>query len=380
MNQKTPRPAQSGDTKLSEIAVDEVIPLIQGSGAQDNALSTVETAFKALTEIARRQNYFLRSNDIVSWDGAQIRFDGNSPTPTDVFLEFFATEGSINPAFQVKMQGSISVNDATHFLDLPLADGDLLYLELDSALLVDQGSLFTIGNGVNGGSGVTGLRLLKSPIATAMPKIQLSITNGGSLFYIPLALRRGTDILWIPHGIRWPTGTTSRLGAIVVEGLQAYPELFAKTQTQLQNAITTLSAGGGGVILITDAFTINSVINIGSNVKILGRGLGKNAITLLNGSGFIMGSNSELSNLSLIANAAFTGTMVSIVGDKNILMDCKLNLTGTTNVATNKAVNIQGNWNRLYNSAIVAVASPLLRIGVNFQTGANNAAVDTTYT
>ncbi len=380
MNQKTPRPANSGDTKLSEVAVDEAIPLIQGSAPQDNALVTVETAFKALTEIARRQNYFLRSDDIVTWDGAQLRFDGDTPTATNVFMEFFATEGSVNPAFQLKMQGSITANDATHFLNMPLADGDLLYLELDSALLVDQGALFTVGNGVTGGSGATGLRLLKQPITTAMPKIQLSITNGGSLFYIPLALRRGTDILWIPHGIRWPIATTSKLGAVIVEGLQAYPELFAKNQTELTNAVTTLSGAGGGVILITAPFNLSVNVNLGSNIKILSRGVGKNAITLLNGSGFTMVNNCELSNLILICQSAFTGNMITIGGDKNILTDCKLDLTATTNVATNRGVNVNGNWNRLYNCAIAGVTGALLRIGVNFVTGDNNAAVDTTWT
>lgn len=380
MNFDDPRPANSGDTKLSEVAVDRAIPLITGSAPQDNALVTAETAFRAITELARRQNFILRSEGSIQWNGTEIRFDSNA-LANSIDLEILASEGSVNPAFTVRLQGSTVSNTATTFLNLPMADGDLLYLELDSTQLVDLGASFDLGNGVNGGSIATGLRVLSTPMSTAMPKLQIGISGGGSLFYIPLALRRGTDLFWIPHGIRWPSGTTSGLGAVIVEGIEAYPERFVDTQADLLTAISDMAGQGGGVILIDGPFSVSQTIVVSSNIKILGRGVGKNTITMLAGSQFQLGAGAELANIDFVADAARTGSMVLMNSTKAQITNCYLDISAQVNSAiSSRAVQVTGSWNRLYNCTINGVVTPSIRVGVLYSGGTNNADIDTTFT
>ncbi len=377
MNDTTPRPPNSGDTKLSEIAVDRGVPFVTGSAPQDNALVTTEIAFRAITELARRQNYILRSEFLMQWTGTEIRFDADSQA-NNVLLEVLASEGSTNPAFTVRMIGSMAANAPLTFLNLPLDDGDLLYLELDSTLIVDQGLTFDLANAVNGGGVTPGMRVLKSPMTTAMPKLQIGISGGGSIFYIPLALRRGTDIFWIPHGIRWPAGTTSGLGAVIVEGIEAYPERFVENQTDLLTAIGDLGPQGGGVILVIEDFTIDQVIAIPVGVKLMGRGKTKYTIDVLNGGGFTMAAKAEMHDLELLANAAFTGTMVAINGDKAKVSGVKADITATSNVATNRAFQFDCSWSRLYDCEVTGVTA-FNRVGVYYNTGSNNADVDTRF-
>lgn len=378
MNFAGNRPLNQGDTKLSEIAVDRATPLFQGSAPQQNALVTMEVAFRALTELARRQNYILRSEGSMQWTGTEIRFDANA-LANSVHLEVLATEGSVNPAFALRMQGSLSANSPTEFLNIPMDDGDLVYLELDSTLLVDQGSSFDLENAINGGGTTVGFRVLKQPMTTAMPQLQIAAAGGGSLFYIPLALRRGTDIFWIPHGIRWPAGSTSVLGAVIVEGVEAYPERFVDSQAELLAACADLGPQGGGVIMLLDDFSIDQVIAIPAGVKVMGRGKTKYTVTVLPGGGFSLGSRAEIADLSLVASAAFTGAVVVFnSADKARLFGVSIDISATTDVSTNRAAFIDGNWNRLYDCEIIGTVSTN-RIGVYYNSGANNADVDTRF-
>jgi hypothetical protein len=376
---------------LSEIAIDGVVPLYSGSDPQQNAFLTMQVAFQALNEVARRQNFILHSDgtSVFTWDGSTLYFNTNSVANT-IDLEFLATENVTYPAFEVQLVGSTSAPTAQTFETIAIPDGYLIYLELDSTQLVGQaGSPFALYNAINGGGTHVGLRVLMQPMSVAMPQLQIGSSGSGSLFYIPLLLRRGANLLWIPHGLIWTPNTTSELGTV---STVAYPEFFVASQTALQTAITDLAAIGGGVILITAPFSISSAITLSNGIKILGRGVGqlvggggsssKNAITFLNGGSFIMQDNCELANLDMIANSAFTGTMIHInnatSSGKSQLTDCFIDFTAPSNVNTNIAVKIDGNWNRLWECTINGVSSSN-KIGIVYNTGTNNADVDTNY-
>ena len=385
------RPNNQGDTKLSEIAIDATVPLYSGSGPQQNAFLTQQVAFQAINEAVRRQNFILHSDGTsqFTWDGTNLRFDTNAVANT-IDLEFLATENVTYPTFEVQLVGSATANGTQAFQFIPMSDGDLVYLELDSTQLVGQaGSPFALYNAINGGGTHVGLRVLKQPMTIAMPQLQIGSSGSGSLFYIPLVMRRGNNLLWIPHGLVWTPNTTSPLGSV---STVAYPEFFVASQVALQTAITDLAALGGGVILITAPFNISSAITISNGIKLLGRGTGqevggggsssKNALTFLNGGSLILQDNCELANLDMIANSAFTGTMIHInnatASGKSLLTNCFIDFTAPSNVNTNIAVKIDGNWNRLWQCTINGVTSSN-KIGIVYNTGSNNADVDTNY-
>lgn len=378
------RAANSGDTKLSELAVDRTLPVFDTSGPQTNALVALEVAMKALAEVIRKTNYILRSQGQIFWDGSDIRFDDGA-VANHAFLEILATEGVVNPSFALRMQGSTVGNGPSTFRNIPLADGELIYMELSSALFIDQGTSFDLDNAINGGGTTVGQRLLKTTVAAGMPKLRQD-SAGGTVFNIPLVMRRGSDIWWIPHGIRWPIGTVSTLGAVIVEGVEPWPNRFAENEAQLDSAITACAAAGGGIILLKGSFSINNTKTIPTNTKVLGRGGGSTiapfqSVTMNNGSKFLLSGNfSSMEHVNMIAGAAFTGTMVDIQpGFGNTVEYCNLDLTATTDVSTNRGITMAGSGNRCYRNFIRGVNTN--RIGVFYAGGSDNTDVDTfTYT
>ena len=115
---------------------------------------------------------------------------------------------------------------------------------------------------------------------TGMPEM-LSTETGttkSQTMNIPLAARLDwtdgidsyQDIWWIPHGIRWPEGTKSNVGAVVVRGLETLPSTFVRNQDELTNAITTLGTTGG-VILASESFSIDQGITIPPGITFCSR-------------------------------------------------------------------------------------------------------------
>lgn len=379
-------PGNQGNTKLSEIAIDRKPKLFDTAGPQTNALISSEVAFAALTELSRRQNYILRSIGNMNWTGSQLRFD-DSAIANNIVFDVLSTEGVTNHSFSLVMQGSTTVNGAATFQFINMADGDMLYMELNSALITDLGSSFNLDNGASGTGTTVGMRLLKTTVALGMPKVTQSPT-GGSLFNIPLAICRvnaglGTnDIFWIPHGIRWPAGTVSNLGAVLVNGPQPWPDHFASSEATLDSSLSACSSAGGGIILITAPFSITGVKVIPANTKIIGRGPGINKITMINGSQIQMSAAfSYLEFVSLLAQSGFAGTMVSITGNGGTVRECTIDQTNQTDVITNIGVLIGGTNNRLYRN-FVKQGSPIVnKIGMSYQVGATgpNTDVDTLF-
>lgn len=382
MNFDSNLPGNQGNTKLSEIAIDRTPKLFDTAGPQTNALTAEEVQFAALTELARRQNYILRSVGNMNWSGTQLRFD-DSAVANNIVFDVLATEGATNHSFSLVMQGSTTVNGTNTFEFINLTDGDMLYMELNSALITDLGASFNLDNAASGTGTTVGMRLLKTTVAAGMPKVTQSPT-GGTLFNIPLAIVRlnaglGTnDIFWIPHGIRWPAGTVSNLGAVLVNGPQPWPDHFASSEATLNSAITACSAAGGGVILVTAPFSITGSINIPANTKLIGRGPGINKITMVNGSFVALnGQFASMEHVTLVAQAGFAGLMV-VCGNANgcTMRECNIDMTNMTDVNTNIGVSMNFTNCRMYRNYI-KMGSPLVnKIGISYQVGATGPNTD----
>ena len=386
MNYDSTRPANSGDTKLSEIAIDRTPKVFDTAGPQTNALVTSEVAFDTLAELARRQNYILHSQGNMNWSGTQLRFD-DSAIGNNILLEILSSEGVTNHSFTLQMNGSTTANGTNTFEFFNLTDGDLLYMELNSALLVDSGTAFALDNAASGTGTTVGKRLLKTTVAAGMPKITQSPT-GGTIFNIPLAMVKlntllGTnDIFWIPHGIRWPAGTVSNLGAVIVEGPQPWADHFASSQATLQSAIASCSVAGGGIILITAPFSVSTTIAIPANTKLLGRGPGVNQLTMVNGSLLTLGGTfASMQSVAVVAQSGFAGTMVAFNASNCNMRECYFDISACTDVATNIAVNLNQSNSRMYNCGIHLGSPSVNKIGINYQTGATgpNTDVDTIF-
>jgi hypothetical protein len=366
------RPANSGDTKLSELAIDRQAPLLDDSSAQTNALVALEAAFRAIREVARKTNYMLRSEGLIQWTGSEIRFDANA-LANSINLEILATEGATDRAFSLRLQGSTTSNGAATFLNIPLADGEMLYMELSSGQFIDNGTSFDLDNAVNGGGITIGKRLVRQDITLAMPKLAINTNGGNSLFHIPLALRRGTDILWIPHGITWPSGTTSKLGAIIVEGFDAYPERFVTTQAELLTAISDLNALGAGVILIKQGFSIDQVITVNAKIKIIGRGY-KNPITILPGGQMVLDDYAYLDGLLIVTANTFSGPAIRTLGRRTRIKNSFIDLSNSVDTGALVGIAVESSGNRIMDCSFVGVLTN--RYGINYASGSDNADID----
>lgn len=293
---KSPLPTNQGSTKLSEISVDTSSTLL-GADAHDSALRVTEQILKITADLLRRQNYFLRSSGVINWNTSnQIEFSGS-----DIYMDILQTENATQPLISLVLQ-------ASDFTSIEVLDGEILYLELDSTLISTLGSTIVIENGLSGG-GTEGKRVKKG---TSMPTI-VSPIDGLSIsttYCLPIAYAKGSVVHWVPHGITWPAATTSRLGAVIVEGQEPYQDVNVNDYIGLTDALSNLSLTGG-IILLTTSINIPTAttLSIPENVKVIGRG--PKSELVMNGTSTIkMGKNSDLENLKITAAADFTGNAI----------------------------------------------------------------------
>jgi uncharacterized delta-60 repeat protein len=328
---KTPQPLNQGSVKLSEVSMDTASDLLQ-SPIHDSALKVTEQLLKVTADLLRRQSFFLRSEGQMKWDGNTLFFDESS-IANNIALDILQTENSSQPIISIKMNGATSAPAVeTEFNSIALADGEMLYLELDPAIVAAAGTLLTIENSVDFPlSAAAGKRLVRTTIAAGLPTATSPVdqtpdpTPASTTYYLPLVARRGSYLQWIPHGISWPAGTSSPLGAVIVEGFQAYPDLFADSFLQFTSKLIALDALGGGVLLLTNSFGISASVTIPSNVTVLGRGA-KTVLTVAAGAQIIMSENSTLENLKVAVASDFSGDAIHMLGSKraklkNVVVD-----------------------------------------------------------
>lgn len=334
---KSPISTNIGSTKLSEVSVDTEIPLLS-SPTHNSSLSVVEQLVKVTSDLLRRQNYFFRSNGKIYWDGTRIHLNDSS-VENDMIFEILQTDNLSQPKISITIKANVVASDATSFKSIDMADGDLIYLELDPTVVASAGTTLIIENAIDGGSTILGKTLRKTTLDAGMPQIVSPVDGTTSTtYYIPVAFRKGTNIMWVPHGITWPAGTTSPLGAIIVDGFQAYPEKFVDSELKFSAALTDLTALGGGVILLTGSFGITSPYTIPTNVKVLGRGK-KTVLTITNGAQLMMSENSELQDFKITVPSDFVGNAIHMLGGKrakvrNVIIDLSAAIDQTTLVTT----------------------------------------------
>lgn len=418
-----------GAVKASEIFMDRANNLI-GSSIGSSGIKVIEKSLDMIGTLLSKQSFILTSTGRMEWKstsltGAQIVFDKDSAfvAPTDIVLYVLQNENGVaQKTYKITIQGSASA-DSTHFKTIDLANNELLYIEIKKSELQNAiGGNLIITNGVDS-VGTAGKRLKKTlvnPITQGMDQLLnpislLNETPSGTdtTMYIPLALRvdftltsgvTEKNIWWIPHGIRWPSGTTSTIGAVIVDGAQVYPNYFvAQNENTLIQAISTINgtASGGGVILIWGDITLTSSYVIPENVILIGRGFSNHTITLgaggsitlsnycklqdlkivMSSGGYIQTGNfSEISGINFYGNADFGAilneSMLKIQGNNNIIKSCRFNWANTT-ALTAFGINVVGNENRIRDCKFFGVTSSLFKTGIRYFSGSGNTDTDT---
>lgn len=373
-------PLQQGAPKASEIAMDRS-NIFLNSPIHANLLKILESNIDATATSLSRSNYILTSNGLIQFNSAnEIRFDYNS-IANDIELYILQTEHNTQRTFKIRMQGSTTTNDATHFLNLPLANNELIYLEIDKQQLLSSGGTLIIENAINGGSIVSGKTAKKINVSTSgMPQLLAPISSGtNTTFYIPLALR--IDVLgvpslwWIPHGIRWPQGVASVLGAVTATGINAWPQYFVDSEASLLNAIVALG-GQGGVICINGNFTIGTQITIPNGVIIVGRGPNGYKLTFNPSGRLVLQNYAEVRDLKLEGGVAFgtitTEWMIEQAGVRSYVRNCLFTYSNTSGVA--EAIRQTGTQSRADNNKFVNVNAN--HVAINNVGGGTNTNTD----
>lgn len=205
-------PSEQGAVKASEVSGDSAQPLLATLTRED--LDTILTQTrKVLTDALKRsaggllltsRNAVASSPGTMAWTGTQISFGVN----TDILTRLLQNESGA----MVQLRANYgATNTASTFNTLPLASGEVLYIELDRSLIPGSGDL-VLENAVSGGSLVSGKTIKK---ATSGPLLADAMSGPSGTLSIPLAINVDGHLWWIPHGIYWPPNTSSPLGAVV---------------------------------------------------------------------------------------------------------------------------------------------------------------------
>jgi microcystin-dependent protein len=181
-----------GFIKLSEVATDSAQTLLDTSVNQD-ANTVITQAANALEDALRKQSLLLLSTGNVTWASNTITPDIGVDMTVKLFQNSNGQTVNLNLSYANFSSG----------VSLP-NDGDVLYLELNRSLLTSG----TIS--IYNGGGNTGQRAV---VGSGMPPL-VNNQSGGfqGTICIPIAVRQGTNIWWVPSNFYWANGTTGNLG------------------------------------------------------------------------------------------------------------------------------------------------------------------------
>jgi uncharacterized protein YaiE (UPF0345 family) len=416
-----------GAVKASEIFMDRANNLV-GSSVGSSGVRVIEKSLDTISTLLSKQSLVLTSTGRIEWKStalsAEIVFDKDTAfvPATDIVVYILQNEnGSSQKTYKVTIQGA-SAASPTHFKTITINNNELIYIEIKKSELLASGGNLIITNGIDY-IGTEGKRLKKTLVDPATqgmdqllnPISLLNETPSGTdtTMYIPLALRVDfqltsgvieKNIWWVPHGIRWPSGTTSTIGAVIVDGSQVYPNYFvAANENTLAQAISTINgtASGGGVILIWGDITLTSAYTIPANVILMGRGFVNHTVTLgaggsitlgnycrlqdlkivMSSNGYVQTANfCEISGVNFYGNSNFgtigNESMLKIQGSNNIVKSCQFNWANTTSLNA-FGINIVGNENRIRDCKFLGVASSAFKTGVRYFSGSGNTDTDT---
>jgi hypothetical protein len=398
-----------GGAKASEIAMDRQLEIIKTQN-NETALKSIELLMKPLGDAIRLNNFILHSTGQIRWTGTDIEFDSDSQANHIIFRLLLTDETSAR-TIDVYLTGTTGSNSATLFNTLTLANQELLYLEIDRAQLLAAVSpspgvspaRLTIGNNVSSSSLAVGARLQKVSLSDtngmpAMLSTESGLTTSQTL-NIPLASRFDwtdgvstfNDIWWIPHGIRWPAGTRSVLGAVVVKGLETLPSTFVRNEAELTTALTDY-ATTGGIILLSASITLTTQLTVPSGVTLTTRSnlstvatdlTALPVLTMNSGSRLTLANDSKLWNIIVRGAAAFgfttTEYMVLMSGNNARIENCSFRLQNSVGAGTGICVEVTGTNNRIWDSKFRLGVDVPQRVGIRYSAGSNNNDIDSTF-
>ena len=395
---------KQGAIKSSEIFTDrslEIIKNLQG----DTALKTLEGLMKPVSDALRFNNFLLHSDGQIFWEDdtftTKIKFDSDGKDNNIKLRLMMMDESATAQTVDVIIPGTTGANSVSAFNEIELSNNELIYLELSRDLLLSavppapgQPAELILENGIDGGSVVTGKRVLKASMteSSGMPRMVADMnavdqTNSQTV-NIPLASRFDwsdgidtyRDIWWIPHGIRWPANSRSVVGAVVVSGFDALPDFFVRNQLELQQALTTLDQRGGIITPIAN-FTVTAVISITKGIKILGKsGADGNAfstgtVTFAPGGSFNFAESAGIENVAIEMAAGFGSagaeSAIKLSGEHSYIKDCSISVLDVGSIDAT-CVEVNSNLTRIDGCYFISTIGSAIGINQTLATSTNN--------
>lgn len=235
---------------------------------------------------------YLRSDDTVSWDGAQLTFT------QDIVLEFVNTKtGTLHKHKVLAANSPIAV-----------ANGESIWV------LIDRTNVNETLTYHNSGS-------LAIPAQTQ--------PNKEVFVFFRRVDALGVQYLHIPfHKQIIAPGQTVHLGAGPTSTTEGIPNISVTSQAELIAAIATLT--NGGVILIASPFSISTDVTVTSKILLQGR-LGFSVLTVATGGRLILNDEARIRDLEL-ANSKTSGELVLASGNKTQIETCRFTLNSADSV------------------------------------------------
>lgn len=397
-----------GSIKISEAFTDESLKIIQNL-VGESAIKTLRLMMEPIGDAIRMNNFILHSTGQIRWSGDEIFFDEDAKA-NDIVLRLMMLDAEANArTVDLILKGTTGANSAAEFNSLPLADQELLYIELDRDEILNAANAggapasIIIENAVTGGSTTSGKTLKSAALTsnTGMPEMTATDSNSNTV-NIPLVARfdwtdgiiTGSfkDLWWIPHGIRWPELTASVVGAVVVKGFEAWPNTFVASTPQLVSALSGVSSNGG-VILITENITVDETITIPKGVTLLARSSvqdGANplqpAISMGPSGQIVMEDRSKMFDINIETDALFGDgsaggkQLVLMSGDNAEIRDCSFQLDPSAGGAGGLAIGVKvtGSKNRIWNSKF-RIQNISNHNGILYFSGVDNVDTDSIF-
>jgi hypothetical protein len=183
-----------GFIKLSEVSADSAQPLLD-TAVREDANTVFSQTVSALEDALRKQSIILTSTGNVTWALNKITPESG----TNITIKF--TQNSNGKVVNLVLNYS----EFSSGVDM-LNDGDIFYVELNRNL-ISSGTIPIYNGGVNVGQ--------RALIASSLPAL---INNQSGSFQgticVPLAVRQGVNLWWVPNQFYWPPGKTEIIGAI----------------------------------------------------------------------------------------------------------------------------------------------------------------------
>jgi len=193
------KPGQ-GSIKLSEVALDEDASLtVIASAKNTDATTVVQQLRSTIADALQKNALVVTSSGALTWDGTVLSLNNQN-----IQMRFLASE---NGAAYTHVMTASGVNGATTFSTLPIASGEILYVEYSRAL---ANSNLVLENAVSGGSTAAGKTVKKG---TTIPTLQSSASAAfQGTICVPVAINIGGALYWVGSGIVWGAGTTTLIG------------------------------------------------------------------------------------------------------------------------------------------------------------------------